>query len=79
MSKAICIHQYGGPEVLRWEEIEVGDPGPGQLLHPSCRHRPELYRRLPPHRPVSLAVAALDAGHGGGRPGRGSGGRRDRI
>ncbi|MFO1422126.1 MAG: quinone oxidoreductase [Candidatus Competibacteraceae bacterium] len=31
MSKAICIHQHGGPEALRWEEVEVGDPGPGQL------------------------------------------------
>ncbi|MDS4057237.1 MAG: quinone oxidoreductase [Candidatus Contendobacter sp.] len=31
MSKAIRIHQYGGPEALRWEEVEVGDPGPGQL------------------------------------------------
>lgn len=31
MSKAIRIHEYGGPEVLCWEEVEVGDPGPGQL------------------------------------------------
>ena len=31
MPKAIRIHEYGGPEVLRWEEIEVGQPGPGQL------------------------------------------------
>jgi len=31
MSKAIRIHQCGGPEVLRWEEVEIGDPGPGQL------------------------------------------------
>ncbi|MDG4597642.1 MAG: quinone oxidoreductase [Candidatus Contendobacter sp.] len=31
MSKAIRIHQHGGPEALRWEEVEVGDPGPGQL------------------------------------------------
>ncbi len=31
MPKAIHIHEYGGPEVLRWEEVEVGDPGPGQL------------------------------------------------
>ena len=31
MSKAIRIHQYGDPEMLRWEEVEVGDPGPGQL------------------------------------------------
>jgi len=31
MPKAIRIHEYGGPEVLRWEEVEVGAPGPGQL------------------------------------------------
>ncbi len=31
MPKAIRIHQYGGPEVLHWEDVETGDPGPGQL------------------------------------------------
>ncbi|MDH3221174.1 MAG: quinone oxidoreductase [Gammaproteobacteria bacterium] len=31
MTKAIRIHQTGGPEVLTWEDIEVGDPGPGQV------------------------------------------------
>jgi len=31
MTKAFRIHQYGGPEVLRWEDVEVGDPGPGQV------------------------------------------------
>jgi len=31
MSKAIRIHQTGGPEVLSWEDIEVGDPGQGQV------------------------------------------------
>ena len=31
MSKAICIHETGGPEVLRWEDVEVGPPGPGQV------------------------------------------------
>ncbi len=31
MPKAIRIHEYGGPEVLRWEEVDVGEPGPGQL------------------------------------------------
>jgi NADPH2:quinone reductase len=30
MAFAIRIHQHGGPEVLRWEEVTVGDPGPGQ-------------------------------------------------
>ncbi|WKW52278.1 quinone oxidoreductase family protein [Rhodomicrobium lacus] len=28
---AIRIHAYGGPDVLRWEEVEVGAPGPGQV------------------------------------------------
>ncbi|WP_188259801.1 quinone oxidoreductase family protein [Azospirillum tabaci] len=31
MVHAIRIHDYGGPEALRWDEIEVGDPGPGQV------------------------------------------------
>ena len=31
MTKAIRIHQHGGPEVLCWESIEVGDPGEGQV------------------------------------------------
>src|SRR5512140_1072379 len=30
MAHAIRIHETGGPEVLRWEEVEVGRPGPGQ-------------------------------------------------
>jgi NADPH2:quinone reductase len=30
MPKAIRIHQTGGPEVLRYEEVEVGVPGDGQ-------------------------------------------------
>ena len=31
MPHAIRIHQPGGPEVLKWEEVEVGEPGPGQV------------------------------------------------
>ncbi|MFN7750947.1 MAG: quinone oxidoreductase family protein [Pseudomonadota bacterium] len=27
---AIRIHQHGGPEVLRWEEVTLPDPGPGE-------------------------------------------------
>jgi NADPH2:quinone reductase len=30
MSKAIRIHATGGPEVLKWEDLEVGEPGEGQ-------------------------------------------------
>jgi len=29
--KAFRIYQTGGPEVMRWEEVELGDPGPGQV------------------------------------------------
>jgi len=31
MSKAIRIHETGGPEVLSWEEVAVGAPGPGEV------------------------------------------------
>lgn len=31
MSKAFRIYETGGPEVMRWEDVEVGDPGPGQV------------------------------------------------
>jgi NADPH2:quinone reductase len=31
MTHAIRVHQTGGPEVLKWEEVEVSDPGPGQV------------------------------------------------
>ncbi|MBT4932051.1 MAG: quinone oxidoreductase [Rhodospirillaceae bacterium] len=30
MTKAICIHETGGPDVLKWEDVDVGEPGPGQ-------------------------------------------------
>ena len=29
---AIRIHEYGGPEKLRWDEVELGKPGQGQVL-----------------------------------------------
>jgi len=30
MTKAIRIHEHGGPEVLRYEDVAVGRPGPGE-------------------------------------------------
>ena len=30
MEKAIRFHKTGGPEVLHWEEVQVGDPGAGE-------------------------------------------------
>lgn len=32
MPKAIIIHQNGGPEVLKWEDHDPGNPGPGEAL-----------------------------------------------
>ena len=31
MTHAIRVHEYGGPEVLKWEQVAVGDPGPGEV------------------------------------------------
>jgi NADPH2:quinone reductase len=31
MSKAICFKEFGGPEVLRWTDVDVPDPGPGEV------------------------------------------------
>jgi len=31
-TNAIRIHELGGPEVLRWEEVALPDPGPGEVL-----------------------------------------------
>lgn len=29
---AIRIHEFGGPEMMRWEEVQVPPPGPGEAL-----------------------------------------------
>lgn len=31
MAHVIRIHETGGPEVMRWEEVAVGEPGPGEV------------------------------------------------
>lgn len=31
MPHAMRIHEHGGAEKMRWETVEVGDPGPGQV------------------------------------------------
>jgi NADPH2:quinone reductase len=62
MTYAIKMHQAGGPEVLQWEEVEVGDPGPGQvrlkqkaagLNYIDVYHRTGLY---PQHLPFTPGV-----------------------
>ena len=31
MPKAAVIHEKGGPEMFRYEDVDVGDPGPGEV------------------------------------------------
>jgi NADPH:quinone reductase len=31
MTRGVRIHEYGGPEVLKWEKAGVGAPGPGEV------------------------------------------------
>jgi NADPH:quinone reductase len=60
MPHAIRVHETGGPEVLKWEEVEVGDPGPGQvrlrqqaagLNFIDVYHRTGLYKQELPFTP----------------------------
>ena len=64
MTKAIRIYEHGGPEVLKWEDVEVGDPGEGevQLKHTAvglnfidCYQRSGLY---PIDLPATLGTEA---------------------
>ncbi len=66
MPHAIRIHRTGGPEVLRWEEVEVGRPGVGEvrLRHTAVGlnfidiyHRSGLYPL--PSLPVVLGMEAV--------------------
>ena len=60
MPHAIRVHEAGGPEVLQWQEVEVGAPGPGQvrirqeaagLNFIDVYHRTGLYKQEYPFTP----------------------------
>src|SRR5215210_3266779 len=66
MPYAIRIEQHGGPEVMKWEEIDVGDSGPGQarvrntaigLNYIDTYHRSGLYPM-----PMPLIIGSEGAG-----------------
>ena len=70
MSHAIRIHENGGPEVLRWEEIHVGDPGPDQvrlrqeaagLNFIDVYHRTGLYKLDMPFTPGVEGAGVVEA------------------
>jgi NADPH2:quinone reductase len=67
MPKAIRIHALGGPEVLRWEDVEIGDPGPGEVR---IRHTAvglnyvDVYVRTGLHPPAGLPLVPGTEGAG---------------
>ena len=70
MPHAIRIHKTGHPEVLQWEEVEVGDPGPGQirisqeaagLNFIDVYHRTGLYKQDLPFTPGVEGAGTVDA------------------
>jgi NADPH2:quinone reductase len=70
MPKAIRVHAPGGPEVLSWEELPVGEPGPGEarvrhtaigLNFVDTYHRTGLYKLPLPFTPGQEAAGVIEA------------------
>jgi len=70
MTYAIRAHETGGPDVLKWEEVEVGDPGPGQvklrqeavgLNYVDVYHRTGLYPQPLPFIPGVEGAGLVEA------------------
>ncbi|HKC02602.1 MAG TPA: quinone oxidoreductase [Sphingomicrobium sp.] len=70
MTHAIQVHQTGGPEVLVWDEVTVGEPGPGQvrlrqdaagLNYIDVYHRTGLYPQQLPFIPGVEGAGTVDA------------------
>jgi NADPH:quinone reductase len=61
MPKAIRIHKQGGPEVMQWEDVQVGDPGPGEAR---VRHKAVGLNYLDTYQRSGLYKIPLPAGMG---------------
>ena len=70
MPHAIRVHENGGPEVLKWEEVAVGDPGPGQvklrqeaagLNFIDVYHRTGLYKQELPFTPGTEGAGVVES------------------
>jgi NADPH:quinone reductase len=61
MAKGIRFHETGGPEVLTWEALEVGEPGPGEVR---LRHEAVGLNFADTYFRTGLYPAALPAGMG---------------
>src|SRR3954466_6720184 len=76
MAKAVRFHKQGGPEVMQYDDVQVGDPGPGQVR---LRHAAigvnfvDVYQRSGLY-PMQLPQVAGNQGAGGvGGAGEGGG------
>src|SRR5215213_8931015 len=70
MAHAIRVHSVGGPEVLEWEDVDVGEPAPGQarLRHEAVGlnfidvyHRTGLYPQPLPFTPGTEGAGVVEA------------------
>jgi NADPH2:quinone reductase len=61
VAKAIRFYETGGPEVMRWEAVGVGDPGPG---HVRIRHEAVGLNFADTYFRTGLYPAPLPAGMG---------------
>ena len=70
MSHSIRINNNGGPEVLQWEEVDVGEPGPAQvtirqeaagLNFIDVYHRTGLYKQEMPFTPGVEGAGTVEA------------------
>lgn len=70
MTHAIRVHRTGGPEVLEWEAVEVGPPGPGEvrlrqhaagLNFIDVYHRTGLYPQPLPFIPGNEGAGVVEA------------------
>jgi NADPH2:quinone reductase len=62
MPHAIRIHKTGGPEVMQWEEVAVGEPGPGEAR---VRHTAIGLNYIDTYQRSGLYKLALPSGLGG--------------
>ncbi len=60
-AKAIRIHEFGGPDVLRWEDVDVPDPGEGEA---QVRHTAIGLNFIDTYHRTGLYPADLPAGLG---------------
>ena len=70
VAHAIRIHKTGNPDALQWEEVEVGEPGPGQvrirqeaagLNFIDVYHRTGLYKQALPFTPGVEGAGVVEA------------------